>query len=156
MKLSAGTGNRLSSLTYRTATFCDSGGGQPEHRENVPSDKGQPKGAAGQGERGGKGSGGVTPPPPPPPSRKRQPGEGEGGVAPPTVKAKSGDTPSAGASISPRQARYEAACKLLLAKGYTAFPRQDPGCAGNFQDLNEHRISVWQKWKQRQRIRHMR
>ena len=26
--------------------------------------------------------------------------------------------------------------------GYTAFPRQDPGCAGNFQDLNEHRISA--------------
>ena len=26
--------------------------------------------------------------------------------------------------------------------GYTAFPRQDPGCAGSFQDLNEHRISV--------------
>ena len=113
------------------------------HGEDVPSDEGQPKGAAGQGEReGGKGSGGVTPPPPPPPSRKRQPGDGEGGVAPPTVKAKSGDTPSAGASISPRQARYEAAWKLLLAKGYTAFPRQDPGCAGSFQDLNEHRISV--------------
>ena len=40
------------------------------------------------------------------------------------------------------QARCEAARKLLLAKGYTAFPRQDPGCAGSFQDLNEHRISV--------------
>ena len=35
MKLSAGTGNRLSSLTYRTATFCDSGGGQPEHMERM-------------------------------------------------------------------------------------------------------------------------
>ena len=113
------------------------------HGEDVPSDKGHSKGAAGQGEReGGKGSGGVTPPPPPPPSRKRQTGNGDGGVAPPTVKAKSGDTPSAGASVSPRQARYEAAWTLLLAKGYTAFPRQDPGCAGNFQDLNEHRISV--------------
>ena len=89
------------------------------HGEDVPSDKGYSKGAAGQGEsEGGKGSGGVTPPPPPPPSRKRQTGNGDGGVAPPTVKAKSGDTPSAGASVSPRQARYEAAWTSLLAMGY--------------------------------------
>eukprot|EP00439_Symbiodinium_sp_Y106_P084998 s1667_g27.t1 len=40
------------------------------------------------------------------------------------------------------EARYEAAWKSLLEMGYTAFPRQDPGCAGSFQDLNEHRISV--------------
>ena len=26
--------------------------------------------------------------------------------------------------------------------GYTAFPHKDPECAGSFQDLNEHRISI--------------
>ena len=93
------------------------------------------------GADGGDGKGGGPPPPPPPPLRKRQTDD-TGGEAPPISKAKSGDTPSASASTSPRQARYEAARKLLLAKGYTAFPRQDPGCAGSFQDLNEHRISV--------------
>ena len=41
MKLSAGTGNRLSSLTYRTATFCDSGGGerQDKGREKEAKDR---------------------------------------------------------------------------------------------------------------------
>ena len=97
----------------------------------------EPKGGA----DGGDGKGGGPPPPPPPPLRKRQTVD-TGGEAPPISKAKSGDTPSASASTSPRQARCEAARKLLLAKGYTAFPRQDPGCAGSFQDLNEHRISV--------------
>ena len=111
------------------------------HGEDVPSDKGHSKGAAGHREReGGKGSGGVTPPPPPPP--KRQTGNEDGGVAPPTVKAKSGDSPSTGVSVSSRQARYEAARTSLQAMGYTGFPHQDPGCAGSFQDLNEHRISV--------------
>ena len=113
------------------------------HGEDVPSDKGHSKGAAGQREReGGKGSGGVTPPPPPPPSRKRQTGNGDGGVAPPTVKAKSGDSPSAGVSVSSRQVRYEAARASLQEMGYTAFPHKDPECAGSFQDLNEHRISM--------------
>ena len=64
------------------------------HGEDVPSYQGHSKRAAGHREReGGKGSGGVTPPPPPPPSRKRQTGNEDGGVAPPTVKAKSGDSP---------------------------------------------------------------
>ena len=113
------------------------------HGEDIPSDKGLSKGTAGQREReGGKGSGGVTPPPPPPPSRKRQTGNEDGGVAPPTVKAKSGDSPSTGVSVSSRQARYEAARTSLQAMGYTGFPHQDPGCAGSFQDLNEHRVSV--------------
>ena len=60
----------------------------------------------------------------------------------PTVKAKSGDTPSAGVSVSSRQVRYEAARASLQEMGYTAFPHKDPECAGSFQDLNEHRISI--------------
>ena len=93
------------------------------------------------GADGGDGKGGGPPPPPPPPLRKRQTDD-TGGEAPPISKAKSGDAPSASAPPSPRQARYEAARKLLQEKGYTAFPSQDPGCAGSIQDLNEHRISV--------------
>ena len=58
------------------------------------------------------------------------------------LKQKSGDSPSTGVSVSSRQARYEAARTSLQAMGYTGFPHQDPGCAGSFQDLNEHRISV--------------
>ena len=63
----------------------------------------------------------VLPLPPPPPLRKRQTDD-TGGEAPPISKAKSGDTPSASASTSPRQARCEAARKLLLAKGLYGFP----------------------------------
>ena len=126
MKLSAKTGSKLSSPTCRTVTFCDSGGGRLEHMvrtflqtrdiQREPPDKG----------KGKEGKGGVTPPPPPPPSRKRQTDNGDGGVAPPTVKAKSGDTPSAGVSVSSRQVRYEAARASLQEMGYTAFPHKDP------------------------------
>ena len=35
MKLSAGTGSKLSSLMCRTVTFYDSGGGQPKHMERT-------------------------------------------------------------------------------------------------------------------------
>eukprot|EP00439_Symbiodinium_sp_Y106_P071500 s1551_g12.t2 len=38
--------------------------------------------------------------------------------------------------------RYEAARASLQEMGYTAFPHKDPECAGSFQDLNEHRISM--------------
>ena len=79
MKLSAGTGGKLSSLMCRTVTFYDSGGGQLKHMERTFLQiRDTQRERLDQGEReGGKGSGGVTPPPPPPPSRKRQTGNGD-------------------------------------------------------------------------------
>ena len=135
MKLSAKTESKLSSPMCRTATFCDSGGGRPEHMVRTFLLIGDiQKGSRWTQEKeGAKGSGGVTPPPPPPPSRKRQTGNEDGGVAPPTVKAKSGDSPSTGVSVSSRQARYEAARTSLQAMGYTGFHTKTLGAPVAFR-----------------------
>ena len=141
MKLSAKTGSKLSSPMCRTVTFCDSGGGRPEHmvrtflqtrdtQRELP-DKGKGKEGKVRVELL--------------PHRLLHPqerGKRAMEMEEPTVKAKSGDTPSAGVSVSSRQVRYEAARASLQEMGYTAFPHKDPECAGSFQDLNEHRISI--------------
>ena len=100
--------------------------------EDVPSDKGHSMGAAGQNiwptlreREGGKGSGGVTMEMeelPPLPLRQRVE------ILPLLVYQ----------SLLARSGM-----KLLGPEmGNTAFPHKDPECAGSFQDLNEHRISM--------------